>query len=138
LLRQSAAEAQRFSALTQKLEAGGEVAYSDLIKAQLPANDCQCDLQEGRLAAETARYTLAVLVFPNHLTTNYELLDDLRFAPPLPALEDVQQLAAPNNPQLKTVLASVQVAQQCRIRDVSGLRPECRPLGDGHRPRGYA
>jgi outer membrane protein TolC len=75
---QAAAEAQRFSALTQKLEAGGEVAHSDVIKAQLPANDRQCDLQEGRLAAERARYALAVLVFPN-LTTNYELVDDLRF-----------------------------------------------------------
>jgi len=108
--QQAAAEAQRFLALTQKLEAGGEVAHSDVIKAQLQANDRQRDLQENTLAAEKARYALAVLIFPR-LTTDYELVDDLRFAPPLPSIGEVQQLAARNNPQLKAALASVQVAQ---------------------------
>jgi outer membrane protein TolC len=51
-----------------------------------------------------------VLIFP-YFTTNYELIDDLRFAPPLPPMEEVQQLAARNNPELKAAVAGVQVAQ---------------------------
>jgi outer membrane protein TolC len=105
-----ATEAQHFLTLTQQLERGGEVAHADVIKAQLQANDRQRDLQEATLAAEKARYALAVLIFPN-FTTNYELIDDLRFAPPLPPMEEVQQLAARNNPELKAAVAGVQVAQ---------------------------
>jgi outer membrane protein TolC len=106
----AATEAQRFLSLTQQLEAGGEVAHSDVIKAQLQANDRRRDQQEATLAADKARYTFAVLVFPN-LNMDFELVDDLRFAPPLPSIEEVQQLAGKNNPQLKAAVASVRVAE---------------------------
>src|SRR5947209_1786894 len=104
--QQAAVEAQRFLALTQKLELGGEVAHADVIKAQLQANDRQRELQETTLAADKARYALAVLLFPT-LTTNFELVDDLRFAPPLPAADEIRQLAGRNNPQLKAAMAGL-------------------------------
>ena len=120
--QQAAAEAQRFLTLTQQLERGGEVAHADVIKAQLQANDRQRDLQEATLAADKARYALAVLIFPT-FTTDYELVDDLRFAPPLPPAEEVQHLAARNNPQLKVAFAAVQVAQHEMSAALGGHLP---------------
>ncbi len=58
-------EAQRFLEMSRQLEQGGEVAHSDVIKAQIQANDQQRALQEAKLAAENARLALAVLLFPN-------------------------------------------------------------------------
>lgn len=120
--QQAAGEAQRFLGLTQQLEHGGEVAHSDVIKAQLQANDRQRDLQEATLAADKARYALAVLIFPN-LTTDFDLVDDLRFSPPLPAIDELQQLAARNNPQLKAALAAVQVSQSEVSAAIGGHLP---------------
>jgi outer membrane protein TolC len=120
--QQAAAEAQRFLGLTQQLERGGEVAHSDVIKAQLQANDRQRDLQEATLGADKARYALAVLIFPN-LTTDFELVDDLRFPPPLPSISELQQLAARNNPQLKAALAGLQVSQNEVSAAIGGHLP---------------
>ncbi|HEV2022131.1 MAG TPA: TolC family protein [Terriglobales bacterium] len=62
--QEAAGEAQRFLSISQALERGGEVAHSDVIKAQLQANDRQRDFQEAQLAMEKARLSLAVLLFP--------------------------------------------------------------------------
>ena len=48
-------EAQRFLEMSRQLEQGGEVAHSDVIKAQIQANDQQRALQEAKLAAQNAR-----------------------------------------------------------------------------------
>src|SRR5262252_5834888 len=61
----AAVQAQNFVKLSQQLENGGEVAHSDVIKAQLLANDRERDVQDSRLAAQQARLGLAVLIFPN-------------------------------------------------------------------------
>src|SRR5689334_16789504 len=58
-------ESQRLFKITQDLERGGEVAHSDVVKAQIQLNDRQRQLQEAQLGMENARLTLAVLVFPN-------------------------------------------------------------------------
>ena len=68
----------------QKLETGGEVAHSDVIKAQIQANDLQRQLQDTKLAEENARLALAVLVFPNFFQ-DFTLVNDLAAAPALPA-----------------------------------------------------
>ena len=108
---QAADEARRFLAISQKLEHGGEVAHADVIKAQLQANDRDRDVQEAKLAEEKARLTLAVLIFPN-FTQNFDLVDDLRFAVPLPEFKEAQQLAAQNNPELKAAVLAAQVASR--------------------------
>ena len=69
-------EAQRFLELSRKFEQGGEVAHSDVIKAQIQANDQQRALQDTQLAAQNARLNLAVLLFPNFFQ-DFTLADDL-------------------------------------------------------------
>src|SRR5207248_7230633 len=59
------AEAQRFLDISQKLERGGEVAHSDVIKAQIQFNDRQRELQDFELNMGKARLALAVLLFAN-------------------------------------------------------------------------
>ena len=79
-------EAQHFLELSKKLEAGGEVAHSDVIKAQIQANDLQRQLQDSKLAEENARLAVAVLVFPNFFQ-DFTLVNDLAAAPALPAVD---------------------------------------------------
>jgi outer membrane protein TolC len=103
-------EAQRFLELSKKLEAGGEVAHSDVIKAQIQANDAQRLLQDTKLAEQNARLTLAVLLFPNFFQ-DFTLVDDLAAVPALPTVAAAEQLAKNNNPELKAALSALTVAQ---------------------------
>ena len=120
--QQAANEAQRFLDLSERLEKGGEVAHADVIKARLQANDSVRALQESQLAAEKARLGLAVLLFPV-FTQDFDLVDDLRFAAPLPQLAEAQALAARNNPELKAALAAAQVASNEVQSAVGGHLP---------------
>ena len=107
----AADEAQHFLGLSQQLEQGGEVAHSDVIKAQIQANDQQRAAQEATLAAQNARLNLAVLVFPNFFQ-DFTLADDLAAIPTLPPMSDVQQLAQKNNPELSAALSALEVANR--------------------------
>src|SRR6185437_5075948 len=78
----AATEAENFLNLSRKLESGGEVAHSDVIKAQIQFNDRQRDLREAQLAMDKARLELAVLLFPN-FNQNFSVVDDSELAPPL-------------------------------------------------------
>ncbi len=109
--QQAAKEAQRFLKISQALEQAGEVAHSDVLKAQLQSNDRQNNFQEAQLTMERSRLTLAVLLFPN-FEQNFSVVDDLRIPPALPALPEVRQLAAKNNPDLRAALAALQAANQ--------------------------
>ncbi|MGC2111561.1 MAG: TolC family protein [Candidatus Korobacteraceae bacterium] len=102
-------EAQRFLDMSRQLEQGGEVAHADVIKAQIQANDQQLGAQEAKLAADNARLNLAVLVFPNFFQ-DFTLADDLEATSTLPAMNDVQQLAAKNNPELAAAFAALEAA----------------------------
>jgi len=107
--RAAADEAQRFLQITRDLEQGGEVAHSDVIKAQIQAQGEQRSLQDVTLAVEQARLNLAVLIFPN-FSQDFTLADALSTAPPLPPMTDLQQSAEKNNPELAAALAAVGVA----------------------------
>jgi outer membrane protein TolC len=120
--QQAFSEAQRFLTISQQLERGGEVAHADVVKAQLQANDRQRDAQEATLAAEKARYALAVMIFPD-FNTSFQIVDDLRFAPPLPKFEHIQELAAKNNPELKAAFAAANLAQHEFSAAVGGHLP---------------
>jgi outer membrane protein TolC len=102
-------EAQHFLDLSQKLETGGEVAHSDVIKAQIQANDAQRQLQEAKLAEQSARLSLAVLLFPNFFQ-DFVLVNDLSALPALPAASEVEQMAKNNNPELHAAFAALAVA----------------------------
>src|SRR5437899_2749423 len=56
---------EKFLQLTQALEKGGEVAHSDVIKADLQAQERRRQLQEAKLELLNARLDLAVLLFPD-------------------------------------------------------------------------
>jgi outer membrane protein TolC len=108
--QEAAAEAQRFLTLSQKLEHGGEVAHSDVIKAQLQFNDRQRDLREAQLAMDKSRLDLAVLVFPD-FNLNFTVVDDAQLAPPLMSFEDFMKAAQTKNPDLRASTASFQASR---------------------------
>jgi outer membrane protein TolC len=110
-------EGDHFLKITQELEQGGEVAHSDVIKAELQARDRQRQLREARLGYLNARLNLAVLIFPD-FNDNFEVAEDLHEPVPLPALAEVQQRAARDNPDVRAALAAVQQAGH----DVFGAR----------------
>jgi len=104
-------EAQHFLDISKQLENGGEVAHSDVIKAQIQANDLQRQVQETKLAEERARLAMAVLVFPNFFQ-DFSLEDDLAAAPALPPLADLREMAGKNNPELGAAFAGLKVADK--------------------------
>src|SRR5438552_5399486 len=110
-------EGNRFLKLTQDLEKGGEVAHSDVIKAELQMQDRRRQLLEAQLGLLNARLDFAVLIFPD-FNDNFELAEDLHASVPLPTLAEVQQRAARDNPDLRAALAAVQQAGH----DVTGAR----------------
>ena len=120
--QKAADEGDRFLKLTQDLEHGGEVAHSDVIKADLQAQDRRRQLQEAQLGLLNARLDLAVLIFPD-FNENYEVTDDLHAAVNLPTLGEVQQQAGQNNPDIRAALESVRAAGF----DVTGARAEYLP-----------
>ena len=107
--QKAADEGERFFKLTQDLEHGGEVAHSDVIKAELQLQERRRQLLEAQLAFLNSRLDLAVLIFPD-FNDNYEVADDLHSAVPLPTLAEIQQQAARDNPDLGAALAAVREA----------------------------
>ena len=105
----AADEANHFFELTQKLEQGGEVAHSDVIKAQLTANDAQRTLRDAQLAMDSTHLELAVLVFPT-FNQNFSTVDDLRLPPPLPPMQEVEQQAKAKNPELYAAMQAARAA----------------------------
>jgi len=105
------AEAQHFFDISQKLERGGEVAHSDVVKAEIQLQQQTRDLQEAQLEMDRSRLELAVLVFPD-FNENFSVVDDLQVPEPLPAFSEVQTAAANRNPELRAALATVQEANQ--------------------------
>jgi len=115
--KKAAEEGQSFLKLTQDLEKGGEVAHSDVIKADLQAQERRRQMQEAQLGLINARLDLAVLIFPD-FNENYEVADDLHAAVPLPTLGEVQQQAARENPEVRAALEVAHAASA----DVTGAR----------------
>ena len=118
----AADEAKRFLDLSQKLEQGGEVAHSDVIKAQLQANDANRALREAQLAMDKAHLDLAVLVFPN-FNQDYTTVDDLRLPPPLPPMQEVEQQAKTKNPELYAAIETVRAANYAVLSSRAGYLP---------------
>ncbi len=96
-------QAKRFLEISQELERGGEVAHSDVIKAQIQFNQQKQAFEEASLAMESDRLTLAVLLFPT-FTENFTLVDDLDSAQSLPPFEEVKLMAARENPDLRAAM----------------------------------
>ena len=102
------AEAQSFTAITQKRETAREVAHADVVKAQLQMQQKQRDLSDANIAADKARVELGVLLYPDPRVPY--TTDPPGTAPVLPTREEFNQLASKNNPEIRSALASVSAA----------------------------
>jgi len=100
---------EKFLQLTLALEKGGEVAHSDVIKADLQAQDRRRQLQEAKLGLLNARLDLAVLLFPD-FNNNFEIGDDLHGNVALPPQPEFEAQAAQSNPDIHAALAATQAA----------------------------
>jgi outer membrane protein TolC len=118
----AAEEARKFRDISQKLEKGGEVAHSDVIKAQVQYQQQERDLQEARLGMEKSRLALAVLLFRD-FNENYSVVDDLQVPVSLPPYTEVQTMAARKNPDLRAAVAALQVANHEVTGAWGGLLP---------------
>ncbi len=99
-------QSKQFLTITKDQENQGDVAHSDVIKAQIQYNEQQTILQDVQLKMETDRLTLAVLLFPT-LTENFSIVDDLDQSPSLPAFDEVQAMAARENQDLRVAMEAM-------------------------------
>src|SRR5579859_729379 len=120
--QRAATEAGRFLDVSQKLETGGEVAHSDVLKARIQSQQQQRDLQEAQIGMEKSRLDLAVLLFPN-FNQDFTVVDDLQTLEPLPTFAEVETASKKNNPDLRAALAAYEVANQEVKAAWGGLLP---------------
>jgi outer membrane protein len=106
----AADEAQRFLKLSRQLQHGGEVANSDVVKAQLQANDAEVAVENARVATEAAKLGLGVLIFRSFIE-NFDVVNDLEQMPFLPDFAQAQTLAGKNNPEIAAATQRVLAAQ---------------------------
>jgi len=105
--QQGLREAQQFLDITKKQESGGEVAHSDVVKAQIQVSQRTRDAQDAELAALKSRLGLSVLIFHDFRDT-FTVADDLQTLAPLLPLEELKSSAVANSPDVKAAEASVQ------------------------------
>jgi outer membrane protein TolC len=120
--RQGLSEAQQFLTITERQEQGGEVAHSDVIKAQIEVAQRQRDLQDAELAELKSRLGVSVVVFPD-FRDNFTVVDDLQDGPPLPSLDAVKTMATGNSPDLKAAEATLQQQASSVTAARSGFLP---------------
>ena len=111
---QSLQEARGFADITRKLEAGGEQAHSDVVKAEIQLAQRERDAQDARLAIERTRIGFAVMLFTDY-TKQFSVEDNLATAPGLPAPAQAQEMAGRNNPDIRAAQAMVS-AQQFELK----------------------
>jgi len=98
--QQGAQQAQRFFAIAQQQERLGQVARSDVVKAEILSRQQQQAFDEATLAMDNARLSLAVLIFPV-FNENFSIVDDMQSAPALPPFADIRTMAERENPDLR-------------------------------------
>jgi outer membrane protein TolC len=101
------AEADDFTRLTGQREQVREAAHADTVKAQLEQQQRDRELSDAKINADKARLELAVLLFPDPRTPYSISVPDTPAT--LAARADVDQLAAKNNAELKSALATLRV-----------------------------
>jgi outer membrane protein TolC len=105
LMSQASSEAQSFTDLTRKREEAREVAQADVVKAELQQEQRQIDLSNAKLATETARLNLAVLLFSDPRTP-YRT-EPLTSVEPMPTRDQVDAEANTHNPEIKSAMAAL-------------------------------
>lgn len=109
--QESAAQAQRFLDVAQRQQRLGQVAMSDVIKAQIQSQQQGQAFREATLGLDSARLALAVLIYPD-FSERFTVVDDLSAAPSLPAFSELTSLAGGGNPELRAAQAALEAAGQ--------------------------
>jgi outer membrane protein len=115
--QQAAQNAARFLQVSQQEEQAGQVAHSDVVRAQIQFEQQNQALQDAMLTMENARLSLAVIIFPT-LNENFTVVDDLDSPKPLPPFPDIQAMAEKENPDVR---AASEALRQATF-DVRGAR----------------
>jgi outer membrane protein TolC len=106
IAQQALDQAQHFFNITNDLEKGGEVAHSDVVRAQVQLNQQKLALQEAQLALDSAHLALAVLLSPN-LDENYTAVDDMDSAPAPPPFGEARDMAARENQDIRAAMETL-------------------------------
>ncbi len=107
--QQAAQQAMRFLEISQQAERVGQVAHSDVVKAEIQYEQQKQTFQESMLGMENARLNLAVLLFPA-LNENFTVVDDLDSAQTLPPFPDIRTMAERENPDLRVASEALRQA----------------------------
>jgi outer membrane protein TolC len=105
----AAQQAARFLQTTQEQQRAGQVARSDVIKAEIGYQQQQQSFRDALIAMENARLGVAVLLFPT-LNENFTVVDDLTSAPALPPFTDVRTMAGRTNPDVQAADEALRAA----------------------------
>jgi outer membrane protein TolC len=105
----AAQQAARFLQTTQEQQRAGQVARSDVIKADLQNQQQQQGFRDALVAMEAARLAVAVLLFPT-LDENFTVVDDLTSVPALPPFPDVRAMAGRTNPDVQAADEALRAA----------------------------
>jgi outer membrane protein TolC len=108
--QQALDQAKQYLDISQRLESGGEVAHSDVVKSELQYAAQEQAFRESKLTMDTARLDLAVLLFRD-FDQNFGVVDDLNLAPAVPAFAEVQTMAERGNPDLQAANAALRAAR---------------------------
>jgi len=103
-------EAKHFGSITGKRESNGEVAHADSVRSDLQIQQRQRELNDAKLAADSARLDLGVLLF-NDPATPYTLTTSMEELPALPERSEIEAAATAHNPDLKAAMESLHAAQ---------------------------
>jgi outer membrane protein len=102
--------AKHFYDITQDAERVGQAAHSDVLQAEIQYRQQDQAFEEAKLAMESARMDLAVLIFPT-LNENFSIVDDLDSAVALPSFQESQKMAASKNPDLQVAMQTFDQAK---------------------------
>ena len=105
----AAQQASRFFDITQQQQRLGQVARSDVIKAEIQFQQQQQTYRDAQVAMDSARLTLAVLISPT-LDENFAVVDDLAAAPALPPFADIRTMAGRGNPDVRAADEALRAA----------------------------
>jgi outer membrane protein TolC len=107
----AAQQAARFLENVRRQEQLGQIARSDVVKADIQYEQQQQGFREATLAMDNARLGLAVLLSPT-LDENFTVVDDMQAAPALPPFGDVRTMAERGNPDLRLAGETLRAAGQ--------------------------
>ena len=103
-------EGKHFFEITGAGERQGQSAHTDSLKAEIQYRLQEQAFDEAKLAMESARLNLAVILFPT-FNENFSVVDDLDSAQALAPFAEVQTMAEKANPDLRVALETAQEAE---------------------------